>query len=134
MVEDLVCFSDFFPTMVEAAGLPSREIRNGDGWSFWPQCNGEAGRKRDWIYCYYFPRPAATRYNDKYNHYETRFARDFRYKLYEDGRLFDTTNDVLERSPITIGNAGSVGESTRGTLQDVLDSYPRAGLQVKRKK
>ena len=65
--DDLICFSDFFPTMVEAAGLPEKKISDGDGWSFWPQCQGRHGKKRDWIYCYYFPRPSSAKYNDKYS-------------------------------------------------------------------
>ena len=53
--KDLICFSDLFPTIVEAADLPAKKITKGDGWSFWPQCLGKVGKKRDWIYGYYFP-------------------------------------------------------------------------------
>jgi arylsulfatase A len=134
VVDDLVCFSDLFPTMVEAAGLPSKKITDGDGWSFWPQCEGRAGRKREWIYCYYFPRPSSAKYNDKYSHYEVRFARDKRYKLYDNGEMFDTIADVLEKRPIAIGRAGPPGESARRALQQALDSYPDAGQKANRRK
>ena len=99
---DLICFSDFFPTIVEAAGLPQKVIADGDGWSFWPQCVGKKGRQREWIYCYYFPRPSSPRYNTKYNHYEVQFARNARYKLYDDGQMFDTIEDVLEKKPLLL--------------------------------
>ena len=134
VVDDLICFSDLFPTMVEAAGLPPKKISDGDGWSFWPQCQGKAGRKRKWIYCYYFPRPSSARYNDKYSHYEVRFARDKRYKLYDNGDFFDTLEDVLEKQPIARGEAGPGGESARKVLQQVIDSYPSSGQRANRRK
>lgn len=133
VVDDLVCFSDIFPTLVEATGLPEKAISDGDGWSFWPRCQGGEGTERDWIYCYYFPRPSAKKYDNKYSHYEVRFARDKRFKLYDDGKLFDTIEDVLEKNALAPGAAGKAGEAARSALQKVLDSYPDSGLQVKRR-
>jgi arylsulfatase A len=131
--DDLICFSDFFPTMVEATGIAPKKITDGDGWSLWPQCRGEAGRKRDWIYGYYFPRPSARKYNDKYSHYEVRYARDKRYKLYHTGKMYDTINDVLEKSAIAPdSNKASNGKIklARKTLQAALDSYPSKGGRI----
>ena len=133
LVDDLVCFSDFFPTLVDAAGLPPQEISDGDGWSFWPQCTGKPGRSREWIYCYYFPRPSSAKYNDKYSHFEVRFTRDKRYKLYDNGDLFDTTKDVLEQHPIPPDTAGPRAQSARRILQKALDSYPDAGRNANRR-
>jgi arylsulfatase A len=127
--EDLICFSDFFPTIVEAAGLKPKKITDGDGWSYWPQCLGEKGKKRDWIYGYYFPRPYAQKYDDKYNHWEVRYARDKRYKLYDNGDLYDTIDDVLEKSIIAPG-ANKPGDRARKKLQAALDSYPKLGRGV----
>lgn len=132
--DDLICFSDFFPTMVEAAGLPEKKISDGDGWSFWPQCQGRHGKKRDWIYCYYFPRPSSAKYNDKYSHYEVRFARDKRYKLYDNGDLFDTVKDVSEKHAIAGGQADQAAEAARTSLQKALDSYPVKGRNANRRK
>ena len=134
VIDDLVCFSDLFPTMVEAAGLAPKKITDGDGWSFWPQCQGKVGRKREWIYCYYFHRPLSAKYNDQYSHYEVRFARDKRYKLYDSGELFDTIEDVLEKRPIAIGQAGPRGEAARNMLQQAIDSYTDAGRNANRRK
>jgi arylsulfatase A len=124
---DLVCFSDFFPTLVEAAALPPKEIARGDGWSFWPQCLGKPGRKREWIYGYYFPRPYSRRFDDKYSHWEVRWARDGRYKLYHTGRLYDTQADVLERNPL--GDSESLAP-VRKKLQAALDGYPEKGAGI----
>jgi len=120
---DLIAFSDFFPTLVEAAGLPPKEITDGDGQSFWPQCLGQPGNLREWIYGYYFPRPYAEKYDDKYAHWEVRYARDQRYKLYDNGDLYDTQTDVLETEVLNPRSATPV----RAKLQAVLDSYPRQG-------
>lgn len=127
---DLIAFSDFFPTMVEATGLPPKTITDGDGTSFWPQCLGEAGTPRDWIYGYYFPRPYAESFDDKYRHYEVRYARDKRYKLYDNGSLFDTQLDVLEKTPLDRLLADPVATTARATLQAVLDSHPSEGALV----
>lgn len=125
--DDLICFSDFFTTLVEAAGLPAKEISKGDGWSFWPQCLGKPGKKRTWIYGYYFPRPYSKKYNDKYSHFEIHYARNKRYKLYSDGRFFDTANDVLETSPLDHKEELA---ALRAELQAVLDRYPKQGAMI----
>ena len=128
--EDLIAFSDFFPTIVEAAGLPAKEVKDGDGWSFWPQCLGQSGRKREWIYGYYFPRPYAAKLDNKYSHYEVRYARDKRYKLYGNGDLYDTIKDVMEKTPLPIGNTDTRQEAAREKLQGALDAYPKKGQAV----
>lgn len=127
---DLIAFSDFFPTIVEAAGLPPKKPTDADGWSFWPQCEGREGKPREWIYGYYFPRPYAAKFDDKYAHWEVRYARDKRYKLYDTGLLFDTHEDVLEKKAIDLERASSQARVARRKLQAVLDSYPRSGQLV----
>jgi len=126
--QDLICFSDFFATLVEAAGLPEKEIADGDGWSFWPQCLGRPGKKREYIYGYYFPRPYAQRFDDKYRHYEVRYVRNERYKLYDNGALYDTIDDVLESRPVA--NSDEM-KQVRDQLQAVLDQYPAKGRRIR---
>jgi len=128
--QDLIAFSDFSPTIVEAAGLEPKAITDGDGWSFWPQCIGETGTKRDSIYGYYFPRPYSKKFDDMYNHWEVRYARDERYKLYGNGDLYDTAQDVLEKNPSRFSNETKATHEVRDKLQQVLDSYPSAGRNV----
>jgi arylsulfatase A len=130
--QDLVCFSDFFSTLVDAAGLPPKAIADGDGMSFWKQCLGnqrlgESGQKREWLYGYYFPRPYSNKFDNKYAHYEVRYARDKRYKLYDDGRLFDTVEDVLEETPLAITGALT---PVRDKLKSALDRYPTKGRRI----
>lgn len=125
--EDLICFSDIFPTIVEAAGLPAKEISKGDGWSFWPQCLGDDGRKREWIYGYYFPRPYSKKFDTMYSHWEVAWARNKRYKLYRDGRFFDVVNDVREQK--ALGEQEKL-RAVRKRLQTALDNYPEKGGKI----
>lgn len=128
--EDLIAFSDFFPTIVEAAGLPAKGVENGDGWSFWPQCLAQPGRKREWIYGYYFPRPYAAKLDNKYSHYEVRYARDKRYKLYDNGDFYDTIHDVMEKEPLPRKIIDSGLATARRKLQKALNAYPTKGQAV----
>lgn len=128
--EDLIAFSDFFPTISQAAGLKPKAIADGDGWSFWPQCIGEEGTKRKWIYGYYFPRPYSKKFDDMYNHWEVRYARDQRYKIYGNGDLYDTRHDVLEKEIIDPSMQDQDAERARNKLQKVLDSYPNSGANI----
>jgi arylsulfatase A len=128
--EALVAFSDFFPTIVEATGVEPKAITNGDGISFWPQCMGDEGTSRESVYGYYFPRPYSKKFDDKYSHWEVRYARDKRYKLYGNGDLYDTVNDVMEKSSIRAGGEDLESDKARRKLQEVLDSFPTSGALI----
>jgi len=119
VVDDLVDSSDFFPTLAEAAGAkPGPGII--DGRSFLPQLRGEKGNPREWVFFHYDPRPGW----DKAQYTLHRFARDQRFKLYSDGRLFDVLNDVLEQQPLLPGEGGRPAAHARRRLQQVLDTLP----------
>lgn len=115
--EDLVDFSDFLPTLLDATGqnIPERL----DGRSFLPQLKGERGTPREWMYCYYCPRPERTM--------PVRFVRDQRWKLYGDGRFFDVRNDVLEKSPLTAAEVGDEAAAAKKKLTEALASMPSEG-------
>ena len=94
--DDLIDSTDFLPTIVEASGRELSAEDKLDGVSFYPRLFNKVGTPRDSLYCYYDPRPGWDK--DRFRKFV--FARDKRYKLYEDGRLFDISNDVLEKSAI----------------------------------
>lgn len=50
---DLVDFSDMFPTICEAAGIPVPKDRPIDGISFLPSLKGETTREKPWVYVWY---------------------------------------------------------------------------------
>ena len=128
--DNLIAFSDFFPTIADAAGMPPKKISDGDGISFWPHCLGQEGTGREWVYGYYFPRPYAESFDDKYRHWEVRYARDKRYKLYGNGDLYDTQEDVLEKRVLDPERSSRAAKRARKSLQAILDSYPEQGRGV----
>ncbi|MHC4628542.1 MAG: hypothetical protein ACYTDV_16315 [Planctomycetota bacterium] len=65
-----------------------------------------------------------------YNHREVRYARDKRYKLYDNGDLYDTIADVLERNVIAPDDSNEPAKLARKKLQAVLDSYPKSGRGI----
>ena len=132
--DDLICFSDFFPTIVDAAGLPPKKVTDGEGWSYWPQCEGKPGKQREWVYGYYFPRPYSETFDDKYKHWEVRYARDKRYKLYDNGDIYDTVEDVLETRPLKADETPEKLMVVRKKLQGALDAFPKEGQGVDRSK
>ena len=81
LCEDLVDSTDFLPTILEAADNPIAKESNIDGISFFPQLTGKAGRKREWTFCHYDPRPGWDK--DKFG--LVRYARTRRFKLYDTG-------------------------------------------------
>ena len=107
----LVEFSDFMPTIATAAGIDVPQKL--DGVSFLPTLQGQSAKPREPIYIYYWPRPERGE--------PLRFARSHNWKLYGDGRLFNVSKDVFEKTPI------SGHDDVRMTLQSVLDRMPSEG-------
>lgn len=92
VVDDLVDSSDFLPTILDVAGVSPPEDYFMDGKSFYPQLKGEKGNPRDWMFFHFEP-------NARDNRPISRFVRGRRWKLYEDGRLYDLLSDRDEDSP-----------------------------------
>jgi len=88
--QDLIDFTDFFPTFAQAAGASLPTDYPGDGVSFLPRLRGEKGYPREWIYCYYQPKWG------RWRDLKTRFVMNQRWKLYGDGRFYDIQNDPME--------------------------------------
>lgn len=119
--EDLVDFSDFLPTCLDAARI---ETPAGlDGRTFLPQMVGKPGNPREWIFIYYCPRPERTT--------PKRFARDQRWKLYGDGRYYDVANDVLERRDLSSATGlPSEAIAAREKLEGALRQMPAEGQSL----
>ncbi|HEU0122493.1 MAG TPA: sulfatase-like hydrolase/transferase [Bryobacteraceae bacterium] len=112
---DLIDSCDFLPTMCEAAGISPKSMGPMDGRSFLPQIRGEKGQPREWIYSWYDPRPG----HDKERWTRTeRYVFDRRWKLYEDGKLYDWAADPRETTPID-------NPAIRRKFQAVLARYKR---------
>jgi arylsulfatase A-like enzyme len=91
--DDLIDTCDYLPTILEAAGVPVPEGFFMDGRSFLPQLRGKRGNPRDWIFFHFEPM------SGRVHRPPQRFIRDHRWKLYEDGRLYDLSVDPEEDEP-----------------------------------
>jgi arylsulfatase A-like enzyme len=100
--DDLVGFEDFLPTFAELAGAAAPTDKIIDGVSFAPRLRGEAGKPREWIF---------TQYRDQW------FVRDQGRKLYNDGRLMDTTDYPFKEKELPAGAEPEV----RRKFQKVVD-------------
>jgi arylsulfatase A len=113
---DLVDFTDVLPTLAEAAGAGLPRGVTLDGHSFLPQVKGEVGTPRESIFCHYEPRHGN-------NNRKVRYAQDQRWKLYQDGKLYDLGADQDEARPVTADTAEV--KAARARLQAVLDRYEK---------
>ncbi len=103
IVDDLVDFSDWLPTFVELAGgtAPSGL----DGTSLASRLRGGDASPRKWAY--------ASRQGN-------RWVRTQRWKLYDDGRLFDMTQSRDEVSPVPISQASADARRARDELESAM--------------
>jgi arylsulfatase A-like enzyme len=111
--ENLVDFTDFLPTLREAAGQSSH-IEGLDGISLWKQMLGEASPVREQVFCYYFPQLN----NDK----KVIWAHDKTWKVYSDGRFYNVAKDPTEQSPLAAGNLPPEAQSARERLTKVIQA------------
>jgi arylsulfatase A len=116
VVDDLIDSTDFLPTMFEVAGTAAPAAVKLDGRSFAPQLRGERGNPREWTFCWHDPRPG----DGKMEFTLQVYARDKRWKLYKDGRLYDVPADPGEVSPIMPGAGGPEAATARQRLQAVF--------------
>jgi len=88
--DELVDFTDVFPTLVDVAGV---EAPAGiEGVSLYPVLSGEGERDKEFIYCWYH------RNGDRDEAIE--LVRDRRSKLYANGDFFDLETDPWEENPL----------------------------------
>lgn len=118
--DNLVDSTDFLPTIMEAARKPIPSEATLDGISFYSQLFGKSDQVRPWVFCHYDPRPGW----DKDQFRKTRFAREKKYKLYGDGKLYDVPNDQLEKQPILAAADTEATRSARQRLAVVLNDMP----------
>lgn len=111
---DLIDFSDFFPTLAEVAGEVLSEDLIMDGRSFLPQLLGKNSNPREWVYCHYYPGVLQ-------EDYWGQFAREKRYKLYNNGKFYNVPSDYLEHNNLDPDNLDENISEIRKKLQAVLN-------------
>lgn len=129
----LVDFTDFFPTVLDAAQVELDQPTSVDGVSFFPEllsqssssseaAAGSMTQRRKWVLCHYQP---------YWNKQPGQFARDSRFKLYRDGRLFDIGGgDLQESQPLRLDSLTPTGRVARDALAELLESCPPAPVEI----
>jgi arylsulfatase A len=115
VLQDIIDFSDFVPTICEATGVAIPKRLKIDGQSFLAQLQGKPGTPRDSIYMWYSRNGGLAR--------AKAFARNQRYKLYEDGRFYDVPKDRLEKKPLEEATLDKKAQAVKQVLQARLDSF-----------
>jgi len=113
--EELVDFSDFLPSICDAAGTPVPQKLNVDGQSFLPLLKGQKEPSRKWVYIWYSR-------SGKLDESKA-FARNQRYKLYASGQLYDVKKDVMEKNPLSDAQMTKEEKTIKSMLLQVHNKY-----------
>lgn len=117
---DLVDFSDFMPTFLEAANVKLSSTIQLDGRSFLPQLKGKKGNPREWVYSWY--------QNPMKNEPRV-FARNHTYKLYDTGEFYNSAKDVLEENPLELNSLSQEQQLVYQQLKSVINDYSKRRLE-----
>lgn len=105
---DLVDFSDILPTFAELSGGKLPTGIQFDGYSFAGLLTQRRPSPRRWAY--------AERGGSRF------FVRTQRWKLYNDGTLFDVANDPFEKKPVPADQRPAESEADFGSLSAAIKS------------
>ncbi|WKX78357.1 SMP-30/gluconolactonase/LRE family protein [Zobellia laminariae] len=114
------------PTILEATNTPIPSGFKPDGESFLPVLKEEPVQRRDWVFMSYDPKPGW----DKKQFAPAEFVLNESYKLYGDGRFYNTKKDVLENDSLSSDKLSSQEKQLKKKFKTVLDSlrkYPTYG-------
>ncbi len=119
--DDLICFTYFFPTLAEVAGIEIPEDLELDGKSFAPVLFGEQANLPEWLYMWWY------RNNDPDGPGDE-FARTHRYKYYRDGRFYDLFEDPLEENPVPKSELNGEQKEEKNKLSGIINEFTRHGF------
>ena len=114
VLPDLIDFTDFYATLLDAAGQKPSGVEPFDGRSFFPQLNGKPGNPREWVLCHY---------QCYWRKTPGQFARTAKYKLYRDGRFYEVPVDLDEMSDLATTATGEAA-NIRKELEHLLKRCP----------
>ena len=116
--EALVDFSDFFPTICEAAGTTVDSGLDLDGVSFYSQLIGKEGPKRNWIHTWYNRDGGSNPMSAT-----SEWVRNANYKLYVGNKFYNIKKDPGEKNMIPTNALTDYEKTIRKEFIGVLDSY-----------
>jgi arylsulfatase A len=103
--QDLIDFTDFFPTFAELVGAALPQDRTMDGRSFLSQIKGQVGKPREWVYVELSGQ---------------RYVRNERWKLTGTGEMFDLKDAPFAEIPMPADTANPAAIAARKRLHEVL--------------
>ena len=113
--DNLVDFTDFLPTIMDAVNAKVPRDFHTDGLSFYKQLLNKKVKAREWVYCAYDPnwggRKAAT------------WAHNHKSKLYGDDRLYDLEIDPEENNPLSGQQLNAAAKKAKKALATALEKY-----------
>ena len=92
--ESVISFADVLPTLCDVAGI-APETFKADGKSLFPLITNELDKIQDEVLIHYTPRWG------NWSKFHSRWVMNGEYKLYQDGRFYNTKTDVLEKNPLS---------------------------------
>ena len=125
--DDIVDFTDIFPTLASITGASHPANVTIDGESFWTLCQGSSSVSQNFVFQFYEPRPPhlTEPWMAPYLHPGQEWAawvQDKNYKLYSNGLFFDVANDRLQTNNIPLGTGTAAEEDLRNKMQNKLYS------------
>lgn len=114
--DDLIDFTDFYPTLADAAGVTLGAEDPIDGRSFLPQLNGLPGHPRQWVLCHYQPYWG--------NFAGRQFVRNQGYKQYRDGGFYNVPVDLDEAHDLKAGDRSAEAELAWQQLAAAMKTAP----------
>lgn len=105
--DDLIDFVDFLPTFAELGQAELDDSVRYDGTSFAGRLGGRGKAIRSWAFA---------------EHQGQSFVRDQRWKLYDNGQLFDVSADEMERKPVAPSTDTNRSRRARATLKRALET------------
>tara|TARA_R110002124_G_scaffold157576_5_gene324660 strand:+ start:1108 stop:2427 length:1320 start_codon:yes stop_codon:yes gene_type:complete len=113
--EPLIEFSDFFPTLAEIAG---KSVKS-DGKGFLKLLKNENYKPRETAFVHYDPL-----WSNNVNRYRNQFVRSLDYKLYQDGKIYNLSNDILEQRPLAIQDLDPSAKKQIEQLKTAMRQHP----------
>ena len=116
--QDLVDFTDVYPTLAKLAGVELGEDDPQDGQSFLPQILGLKTTPRTHVLCHYQP------YMKFGSKNAGAFVRTDRFKLYADGRFYDIARDLDEAKDLAKSLNKEKEQTAHKQLKALIDQIP----------
>ncbi len=117
VTNELVDFTDIYPTLAELAGHDIAFPETIDGLSLVPVFKGQPGRPKHFVMSHYQPYWGRGKFPAQV------FVRTSEHKLYGDNRFYDMTAD-LDEAHDRSGNLDESQQEVRDFLRSVLDEAP----------